>query len=90
MDSKLEKAAADILSGPHFSGIVCSDTHGLCLLARGTAPAAVAGNVSSLADRAQSLHPDLGAPTVCINYTGVDVLVQAKEDFTMGLVRTKT
>ena len=39
--------------------------------AKGTAVSACAGNVASLAERAQSLHPELDAPVVALNFTSM-------------------
>ena len=59
----------------------------LVCAARGTAASASAGNIVSLAARAQSLHPELAPPVIAMNYTTMSVVVQAKDEFTMGIIK---
>ena len=90
MEKQLESAAAEVLAGPHVSGLVCVDQQGLCLLAQGEASPAIACNVASLASSAQSLEPGGNngtPPKVVVNYSGMDLYVEAKPDVVVGLIR---
>ena len=88
MEAQLKSAAAEVLAGPHVSGLVCADHQGLCLLAQGDASAGMACNVTSLANSAKLLESeDAGPPKVVINYTSMDVYVEPKMDVVVGLVR---
>ena len=89
MEKTMETAAENIIGSKNIDGVVASDRQGLCILTAGAAESASACNCASLADRAQSLHPDLPAPHIVLNFEGMDVVVKSTPELSLGVVRKK-
>lgn len=66
MEKQLDKCLDDLCHSVGVSGVVCADSHGLCLGARGKASAASSGMILALADRAAMLEPGSPDPVILL------------------------
>ncbi|XP_014676126.1 PREDICTED: ragulator complex protein LAMTOR5-like isoform X2 [Priapulus caudatus] len=73
---------------PGVTGVLCTDKLGLCLGARGNAPAHSSGLIATLANHAKALEANAEAPPiVCLESDSGNILIRAKDGITTAIYK---
>lgn len=68
MENQILEQISKVSANPNVTGVVLTNTHGLCIASNGKASPDAAGIVNEIVNQAQKLHPDAKPPTVLLDY----------------------
>ncbi|KAK2175994.1 hypothetical protein NP493_693g00024 [Ridgeia piscesae] len=89
MEKPLDRHLEELMSTPGVTGVVCADTKGLCLAAKGVGERASSGLFSSIAQQAAQLHPDSKtSPVVCLETDQSMILLKNHNSVTTAIHKT--
>ncbi|XP_046327255.1 ragulator complex protein LAMTOR5-like [Haliotis rufescens] len=88
MEKGLEKHMDETFKLPGVAAVLCTDGHGLCLGAKGSAPKHSSGPIATLAAMAGDLGPSGAAsPVVCIESEAGSVLIKSCDNLTVAVFK---
>ncbi|BFZ09103.1 hypothetical protein BsWGS_12142 [Bradybaena similaris] len=90
MEKALDKHMNDALHSSGASGIICIDSSGLCLGAKGTIPQPCSGSLCSLVNQAAKLSESAVTvnPVICLEAENGSVLVKKTDRITTAIFKS--
>uniref|UniRef100_A0A0B7A4B9 Late endosomal/lysosomal adaptor and MAPK and MTOR activator 5 n=1 Tax=Arion vulgaris TaxID=1028688 RepID=A0A0B7A4B9_9EUPU len=90
MEKALEKEMDEVCHLSEVSGIICVDSNGLCLGAKGNIPQQCSGYLSALATQAAKLSQNGSAvdPVICLETEHGSLLVKKADNMTTAIFKS--
>ncbi|KAI0240148.1 Ragulator complex protein LAMTOR5 [Lamellibrachia satsuma] len=86
MEKPLDRQLEELMNTPGVTGVVCADSKGLCLAAKGVGERTAAGLFSSVTQQAGQLHPDIKtSPVVCLETDQSMILLKNHSSVTTAI-----
>ncbi|XP_062522602.1 ragulator complex protein LAMTOR5 homolog [Corticium candelabrum] len=85
MEKELERQLDETMSQSGVVGLVCADSKGLCLGARGNGTAYAAAHITTLANKGRELAPYGSDPVIILESPGCNVLIKQQGGITLAV-----